>query len=73
MRFNYSLAFYYLQLFNNSLNFILLISYYRVNKFINFIIINCYKFTMVKNNRLKKKIKVFFVFDFIKDLNISKS
>ena len=50
MQFNYNLTFYYSQLFNNFLNFTLLISYYYANKFINFIIINCRKFTTAKNN-----------------------
>jgi len=73
MQFNYNLTFHYLQLFNNSLNFILLVSYHCINKFINPIIINCYKFIMVKNNQLKKKTKISFIFNFTENLNTSKS
>ena len=64
MQFNYNLTFHYLQLFNNSLNFILLVSYHCINKFINPIIISRYKFTMAKDNRSKKKNKSIFYSQF---------
>jgi len=73
MQFNYNLIFYYLQLFSNSLNFTLLINYRRINKFINSTIINCRKFTIIKNDQLKKKVKILFILNSTENLNINKN
>ena len=50
MQFNYNLTFYRLQLFNNFLDFILLVNYYYANKPMNFTIISHCKSITAKNN-----------------------